>query len=148
MNRKGAEILAALSMFGVPALPRARSPRPGRDGESPEVGERKRIAALRKRQRKAGRVEEEELVETIVAAALLINGEVFTRPQPARHSDLIRAWREENPGERPASRDPHYDQGFVTSEGRWLRRAPAAILAFRSGQIQRDKRALFSEDLW
>lgn len=82
-------------------------------------------------------------VERIEAAALLVDGEVLTQPPPARHHTLIRAWCETHGG-----RIGDHDQGFVTSAGRFIRRAPAARLAFEAGQISEPKPSLFSEDLW
>lgn len=40
------------------------------------------------------------------------------------------------------------DQGFITNNGRYLKRSEAAELAFKSGQIDKPTQLLFSEDLW
>lgn len=41
-----------------------------------------------------------------------------------------------------------YEQGFLTSDNRFVGRKEAAELAFRSGQIKEMKTYLFSEDVW
>lgn len=40
------------------------------------------------------------------------------------------------------------EQGFLTSKDRWLNREDAAKLAFESGQITRETKQLFSEDIY
>lgn len=40
------------------------------------------------------------------------------------------------------------DQGFVTSEGRFVSRGEAAVIAIDADQVDRDIKILFSEDLW
>lgn len=40
------------------------------------------------------------------------------------------------------------DQGFMTSEGRFVGRVEGAEIAFASGQINEPTKKLFSEDLW
>lgn len=42
----------------------------------------------------------------------------------------------------------NFKQGFLTSENRFVERKEAAIIAYRSGQIETDKAELFSEDIW
>lgn len=39
-------------------------------------------------------------------------------------------------------------QGFVTNKGRFVFRTKAADIAFKSGQISRERSMLVSEDLW
>jgi hypothetical protein len=82
--------------------------------------------------------------ERIVAAALLVDEKVWTLPAPARHHDIIRHYI----AETRKVRVPPHDQGFVTSAGRFVRRAPAAMLAFRAGQVTERKHRLYSEDVW
>lgn len=40
------------------------------------------------------------------------------------------------------------DQGFITSEGRYVQRGEAAKIAIAAGQIDKDEKFLFSEMLW
>lgn len=82
--------------------------------------------------------------ETIVAAAILIDGKVWTLPAPARHHDVIRHYREETSAERL----PENDQGFVSSNGRFLRRKAALAIAFEADQVTDVTGTLTSEDLW
>lgn len=89
-------------------------------------------------------VEAKSESERIVAAALLVDGKVWSLPAPARHHHLILHYCAET-GEQ---RIPRHDQGFVTSTDRFVRRAPAALLAFRAGQIAELKNLLYSEDVW
>ena len=41
-----------------------------------------------------------------------------------------------------------YEQGFLTNDNRFVKRAEAAEIAFKSGQIKVEKTYLFSEDVW
>lgn len=86
------------------------------------------------------------LVETIVAAALKIDGTIITCPPPARHGDLIRLYAKGREGRRvvqPA------EQGFITSAGCFVDRLEAMQVAVASGQLQIAPREwLASEDLW
>lgn len=41
-----------------------------------------------------------------------------------------------------------YEQGFLTNDNRFVERAEAAKIAFKSGQIKIEKTYLFSEDVW
>ena len=88
------------------------------------------------------------LTETVEKAALRVDGVVWALPRPARHHILINAWNDAHFANGEAGRIPDHEQGFVTSEGRFVDRATAADLAYRAGQIGRKKRSLFSEDLW
>ena len=40
------------------------------------------------------------------------------------------------------------EQGFLTNDNRFVERAEAAEIAFKSGQIKVEKTYLFSEDVW
>lgn len=89
--------------------------------------------------------------ETIATAALLVNGEVWTLPRPARHNHLIMAWAHVHTPAmlaKPIVRIPEHVQGFVTSEGRFVNRQRAARLALEAHQIPAPKVQLYSEDLW
>ena len=41
-----------------------------------------------------------------------------------------------------------YEHGFLTNDNRFVERAEAAEIAFKSGQIKIQKTYLFSEDVW
>lgn len=41
-----------------------------------------------------------------------------------------------------------YSQGFLTSKNRFVDRADAAEIAFNSGQIEKELKTLFSEDIY
>ena len=85
--------------------------------------------------------------ERIVAAAILLDGGIHSVPPPGRHHDVIRKMFEEGLGTQTAA----WEQGFLTSLGRFARRKPACLIARAAGQI-REKTfppdTLFSEDLW
>lgn len=89
----------------------------------------------------------EAAVIVIVAAAILHEDRVYWLPAPARHHDVVRFMAEKFGLGPEAMRE----QGFIDSDGRWLRRKPACIIAKRAGQI-RNKTfpldTLFSEDMW
>lgn len=86
-------------------------------------------------------------VET--AAIKTDDGTVWTLPRPARHHDIIKHIRENGctgfvSGDR---------QGFILSDGRFVRRKPALNVARRNGQVKIEEChapgiGLFSEDLW
>lgn len=78
--------------------------------------------------------------ERIIAAAIY-HGYIHTMPPPARHHTILWAMRDD-PGP--------YNQGFLTSTGRYISRAEAVDVAYRSGQCKTPKvpNKLFSEDLW
>ena len=89
-------------------------------------------------------------VETIIAAAIQIEGVTLSLPQPARHGQVLHACEGlvEPHMLRPAT------QGFLTSTGRFVNRVQAKQIAHMAGQPQmrpeneRHGRDLFSEDLW
>ena len=87
---------------------------------------------------------------SIVAAAILFEGKVYSEPPPARHHTLLRIIAEEL---RVAGRPViirNEEQGFLTSLGKFVRRKPAAWIAQEAGQITEPKWGdqLYSEDLW
>lgn len=60
------------------------------------------------------------------------------------HSDCIKKMTNLNIKPSPKADD----QGFVTSNGRYVNRVEAATIAVNSGQVEHGKTVLFSEDLW
>ena len=88
--------------------------------------------------------------ETIVAAALCIDGITLSMPPPARHHHLIQHvtihWFKEDV-RRTVVPD---QQGFLTNTGRFVMRREAARIAIEAGQITDTKYygGLYSEDLW
>lgn len=95
-------------------------------------------------------------VESITTAAIRVNGEIWTLPRPARHHILIRSWSDAHwihdptTGDGRGSRLPEYDQGFMTSKGRFVGRDEAESIARAAGQVKGDLigAKLTSEDLW
>lgn len=84
---------------------------------------------------------------TIVAAAIL-HGAVISLPAPARHHTILQSRDMEMSIDSTSV--PPANQGFLTSEGKFVNRVEAFYIAYRAGQIG-DKDGnprLFSEDLW
>lgn len=75
------------------------------------------------------------------AAVRTDNGHLYTG---RRHADCIRLAIEAGE-ESPITSEL---QGFMTSDGDFVTRFQAAVIAYRSGQMDRVKRPLLSEDLW
>jgi hypothetical protein len=75
--------------------------------------------------------------ETIAAAAIMKDGITY---KGKRHWNIIK--------DQPHGFFKNCEQGFVTSHGRFVNRTEAAQIAYHSGQIKKEKRKLFSEDLW
>jgi len=92
--------------------------------------------------------------ETIVAAAVLYLGVVYSLPPPARHHTIMHdIWDKfHGVGEVPVI--PAGAQGFLTSTGRFVNRRRALRIVKAAGQPQIDHPALnvggrlYSEDLW
>lgn len=94
------------------------------------------------------------MTETIVAVAHRYHPEewskdpravatIITAPPPARHHNLFAG----------GHLGRHFDDGFITSTGRFVEREEALNVALASGQSMidhpaRHARLLFSEDLW
>jgi len=77
----------------------------------------------------------------IIAAAILLDGVVYSLSKPARHSDIIKF----------IGRKVAYEtQGFLTTENKFVDRIEGAKIAIESGQISKLKWPpnLYSEDLW
>lgn len=86
--------------------------------------------------------------ETIVAAAVQIEGTTISLPQPARHGQVLMCAHE-------IVTEAHLHtavQGFLTSTGRFVNRVQAKHIAHRAGQPTiRDnlhETQAFSEDFW
>lgn len=85
--------------------------------------------------------------ERIVAAAIQ-HGATISSPPPARHDTILKAM--------DLIMGMNFDigsheQGFLTSEGRFVNRAEAYAIAWRAKQITEVTRGyplLYSEDLW
>lgn len=86
-------------------------------------------------------------METIIRAAILCDGEVQHLAPPARHHNVLHKF---------GSGTKVHDQGFLTSEGRYVGREEALTIAAAAGQLNglRDQpgsyrgKDLFSENLW
>jgi len=86
-------------------------------------------------------------METIQEAACIApDGSVWHLPRPCRHHHIL--WT------MARAFDGHMvmpdDQGFWTSEGRYVQREEAARIAVLAGQIEKPNWPpdLYSEDLW
>lgn len=87
----------------------------------------------------------------ITHVAIRFQGKVWSLPAPNRHHDVIRHIIQETGVATVDARDD--DQGFLDSEGTYLRRAPALLNAELNDQLL--PRALgpklgklYSEDVW
>jgi hypothetical protein len=91
------------------------------------------------------------MCEKIQDAAVLLDGNVYSLPRPARHDKVLRSlypkWKLALDSGRPTRRV----QGFITTKGRFVDREEAMVIAKREGQLIVEPRyddKLFSEDLW
>ncbi len=84
--------------------------------------------------------------ELIVAAAVY-HGCVISLPKPARHHTILHSLSLMGIDAMLIHGD---NQGFITSEGRYVNRVEAFGIAYKAKQIPRDSKGpqLFSEDLW
>ena len=84
---------------------------------------------------------------TIVAAAVF-HGSVISLPAPARHHTILHSMDCEMGIDTTTI--PPANQGFLTSEGKFVNRVEAFYIAHRAGQIgaKDGEPRLFSEDLW
>jgi len=87
----------------------------------------------------------------VEAAAVCYEDIVYSLPPPARHHDVMRMAQEK------LGIDSMYigpdGFGFVLSDGRYVRRAPAMLIAVKAGQFNRRPGGyqgpdLYSEDVW
>ena len=87
--------------------------------------------------------------ETIVAAAVQIEGLTVSLPRPAGHGEVLALMADGANGYDPGLAGAL--QGFLTSEGRFVSRVEAMKIAHRAGQSFRTPQVshqLFSENLW
>ena len=78
-------------------------------------------------------------MEQIAAAAIRINGTVFTGPHHHQIFRYLRAMKHS---------DPVSEQGFITNTNRFVNRFEAGKIAFEAKQMTYLTECLFSEDLW
>lgn len=78
----------------------------------------------------------------VVSAAIMQNGRLWTLPVPARHHALIQLMAKDGVHCLQES------QGFLLSDGRFVVRKAAAMVAYYAGQIDEIPSTLTSEDLW
>lgn len=97
------------------------------------------------------------VVERIAAAAITKDGLIFTVTPPGRHHTVAHLLLGVRNGERDETLTAYvehtldFDQGFITSAGRFVDREEGWNIAQASGQILRvtgSPGTLFSEDLW
>ena len=88
-------------------------------------------------------------METIIAAAIQIDGVTISLPKPARHAQVLHSAGAMG---LPKGLTSSASQGFLTSAGRFVNRVQAKQIAHIAGQpIIRDDphpRDAFSEDFW
>jgi hypothetical protein len=82
--------------------------------------------------------------ERIDRAAVLKNDRIYAVDRPGRHDRAIHACC----ALLNLKTIGAHEQGFVTTDGRFVGREEAARLAFERGQIKEPKATLFSEDVW
>jgi hypothetical protein len=84
---------------------------------------------------------------TVVAAAIVgFDGKVYSVPKPGRHHDVIRMMVESG-HPKPITGE----QGFLLSDGRFVDRESAKIVAINAGQLlarASHSSDLFSECVW
>lgn len=79
-----------------------------------------------------------------VAAAIKLDGEVYTVPPPGRHDAVRRLMREQG-------KDPTFaDDGFLNDAGVFIRRKPATHIALTTGLVKvlQNPPLLTTDDLW
>jgi len=84
--------------------------------------------------------------ETIVCAAVLLDGVIWQLPRPARHHHILWALDQVLPGRAIEA----HNQGFMTSGGNYVDREAAAEIALAAAQVGtlHAPPCLYSEDLW
>jgi hypothetical protein len=86
------------------------------------------------------------VIETIERAAVKRLGEVTSLPRPARHHNVLHLLASQVGRETES-----WEQGFVTSSGRFVDREEAFRIAVAAKQIIKKHppaEILFSEDVW
>jgi len=87
---------------------------------------------------------------TIVSVAIQDpNGLVFSLPKPKRHNHIVHSMALVG---MPTPVTNNREQGFLTSEGNFVTREEAAVIAISCGQVKAEALdvpgVLFSEDVW
>lgn len=85
-----------------------------------------------------------QIPDPIIAAAIKLDGKIFSVPKPGRHHDIIHKMVQDGV-------KPHAGiQGFVTQSGKFVDRQTGAKIAISNGQVSKllSPPELFSEDLW
>ena len=87
---------------------------------------------------------------TIEAAAIIVDGEqkLFSLPRPARHTDIL-----DHMGELgyDVFKIPAQSYGFLTSEGKFVGRKLALMIAYRAHQLKpngHNGEELSSDNVW
>lgn len=81
----------------------------------------------------------------ITHVAIILDGITYSLPPPNRHHHVIRMIRDSG-----VKKQVRGTQGFLTEDGAFIERKPAAKLALKTGQISEldVPPNLYSEDLW
>lgn len=90
-----------------------------------------------------------EQLRVVAAAIIGSDGKVYQVPAPGRHHDVIRHMIHEKGHKKPVCGI----QGFVLSNGEFIEREAAKIIANMAGQVipnqpHGNQKSLYSEDLW
>lgn len=85
---------------------------------------------------------------TTITAAAIYHGAIVSLPAPARHFTILHTMSIVM-GVDTTQIGPS-QEGFLTSDGRFVNRVEAYHIAWKAGQLKEDKLTpeLFSEDLW
>ena len=86
-------------------------------------------------------------MERIIAAAIIVNDEKFSLPQPARHADIY----ELIASKKVRTYDASIHECFLTDTNRFVSRYEAAQIARKANQIishDFNQNCLYSEDVW
>lgn len=97
-----------------------------------------------------------EQVRVVAAAVRIFSGRVYSVDPPKRHHDALRFAAEDSGEERwERARQQGVEQGFMLSNGHFVDRHKAYVVAVTAGQLLPRaptaghwKHGLFSEDVW
>lgn len=85
----------------------------------------------------------------ITAAAVLVDGDIYTMAAPARHHNIIHHMT----GHLKMHQSGSWEEGFITDTDFFVRRKPAMMIAENANQLLEraptgPKHTLYSEDVW
>jgi hypothetical protein len=88
------------------------------------------------------------MIEVRIVAAAIFHGATISLPPPARHHTVLQTMSIVMGVDAIQVRPEN--EGFLTSDGRFVNRVEAYYIAWRAGQLKEGKQVpeLYSEDLW